>query len=799
MRLPRLFKRTHTIANRLTWRVVVTMTLVFTVISAFIFGIIWIAGSFILSAFYRATMEISNERINNVFSNVEVAVTNNVTEVEENIFNEKLQYYAVEHLLQLNPVIVGAAVAYNPDYEPRKGEPFAPYAYRDSTGTLSVKQLATREYDYLHREWYTKPIETGTACWSEPYIDDGGGDIPMITFSSPVVNSRGELYAVQTADIALQAIADLREKMDSTINADNWMLEADSVGHAYSFIVTRQGTFIAHPDKQVVLKENLYDFFQKRPHGPAADSLVARRILSKENYGYAIFRDMDNSVKVVFYDDIERTGWVMAVVVPLGEIVQPVTYFIMPFIMTMLVGLAIVGLVCRYTIRRVTKPLRRFAQSADEIAKGNIEAELPKIKTKDEMLRLRYSFETMQQSLVRQIEETKTVNEQKGRIESELHIARSIQMAMLPKTFPPFPERNDIDIYGMLTPAREVGGDLFDFHIRDEKLFFYIGDVAGKGVPAAIVMAVTLSLARMVSAHESNPARIIGNLNDAMMVNNDSNMFVTLFVGVLDLPTGRLRYSNAGHNAPVLIGDMGVSTLPCDPNVPVGVMEGWRFTTQECVIAPQTTVFAYTDGLTEAENAEHRQFQEERMLDMVRMSLRQPRTLIEQMAEAVHHFVGKAEQSDDMTMLAIQYTKRQLAVRLQRSITLPNDIEQVPQLAAFVDGVCEAVELDTSLTMSINLALEEAVVNVMTYAYPAGKQGHVDIEAQANDERLKFVISDTGIPFDPTAREDADTTLSAEERPIGGLGIHLVRQIMDSINYERVDGKNVLTLRKKLV
>ncbi|MBQ8065733.1 MAG: ATP-binding protein [Prevotella sp.] len=150
-------------------------------------------------------------------------------------------------------------------------------------------------------------------------------------------------------------------------------------------------------------------------------------------------------------------------------------------------------------------------------------------------------------------------------------------------------------------------------------------------------------------------------------------------------------------------------------------------------------------------------------------------------------------------MLAIQYTKRQLAVRLQRSITLPNDIEQVPQLAAFVDGVCEAVELDTSLTMSINLALEEAVVNVMTYAYPAGKQGHVDIEAQANDERLKFVISDTGIPFDPTAREDADTTLSAEERPIGGLGIHLVRQIMDSINYERVDGKNVLTLRKKLV
>jgi sigma-B regulation protein RsbU (phosphoserine phosphatase) len=162
--------------------------------------------------------------------------------------------------------------------------------------------------------------------------------------------------------------------------------------------------------------------------------------------------------------------------------------------------------------------------------------------------------------------------------------------------------------------------------------------------------------------------------------------------------------------------------------------------------------------------------------------------------------VGDAEQSDDLTMLAIQYTRQQEQdLRLQRHIRLPNDIDEVPKLAEFVDEICETLDIDMSVAMSLNLAMEEAVVNAMTYAYPPETTGDVDIEACANDKCVKFTITDWGIAFDPTGKDDVDTTLSAEERPIGGLGIHLVRQIMDSVNYERIDGKNVLTLRKKLV
>jgi sigma-B regulation protein RsbU (phosphoserine phosphatase) len=282
---------------------------------------------------------------------------------------------------------------------------------------------------------------------------------------------------------------------------------------------------------------------------------------------------------------------------------------------------------------------------------------------------------------------------------------------------------------------------------------------------------------------------------------NETSMFVTLFVGVLDLPTGRLRYCNAGHDAPLLVG-AGVGLLPCDSNIPVGVKASWKYTLQEAPLFPGTTIFLYTDGLTEAEDVSHAQFQMQRINDVAVQALagqkHEPQQLIDMMTNAVHRFVGNAEQSDDLTMMAVQYTKQQRDVRLLKSIVLNNDIQEVPQLAAFVDEVCEAVGFNPAVTMQMNLALEEAVVNVMNYAYPPGIRGKVTIDASANDVRLKFTIIDRGRPFDPTVQADVDTTLSVKERPIGGLGIHIVRQIMDSINYERIDGQNVLTLRKKL-
>jgi len=757
-------------------------------------------------------MEIANQHINGVLKVVETAVENTVPEVEW-LLNQPDQLYRVtKEMLERNPTIIGSAIAFEPNYYPSKGEHFSPYAYR-GIDSIYTKQLGTDEYEYHYMDWYQIPKLLNKSYWSEPYYDQGGGEQMMTTYSRPLYDKDGKLYAIMTADVSLTWLTDLMKKNDvdfnmrlmidnaeDTVKMDSILQAEDFYStHAYSFIIGRGSTYITHPDHSRILNDTYFTYSLET--SDTLDDQVGYEMLAGKSGMNTYTRD--GTGYTLIYKPIERTGWSMATVIP-SDILNERSKLIGAIIITfMILGMLILFFVCRSTMKRLTKPLHRFAKSADAIANGELDTPLPVIKTKDEMMHLRTSFESMQRSLIQQIDEIKNINEQKGRIEGELKVAREIQMAMLPKTFPPYPERTEMDIYGQLTPAKEVGGDLYDFFLRDEKLYFCIGDVSGKGVPASLLMAVTRSLFRNIAAHDSSPSQIVSQINDAMADTNETMMFVTLFVGVLDLPTGRLRYCNAGHCAPLILNS-DVEVLPIIANLPSGISAKFRFESQETIITPGTTIFLYTDGLTEAENSQKELFNEERMITVAKECCTpnateiKPQQLIKKMTDAVHAFVCEAEQSDDLTMMAISYKKEQKDYIFQRSITLPNNIETIPELNAFVDEICEAAGLDMSMTMSLNLALEEAVVNVMDYAYPEGMKGDVTIEAMANDEKLKFIISDSGKPFDPTAKGKVDTTLPAEDRPIGGLGIHLVREIMDSVNYEYIGGKNVLTLRKSL-
>ena len=796
MKIPAIFRPSRSIATRLSWRIVITLLLMSLLLAAFVFFVTWTIGIVGLSLLFWSRMEVAEEKINNVFSSVEIAVSNNVPEIKESIEKNGYEYFGQERLLQFNSNIMGAAIALNPQFGPKKGQMYASYAYRDSTG-IHEKMLDSKEYDYLNKEWFSKPIETGKGIWTEPYVDLGGGNIMMTTYSLPLLNKNNDIYAVSTADLSLDWLATLALELDSINNEDFYLgFYDDNKCETKTFIVTSAGTLVVHPDKKGKQGTSLSDYF-KEQKCKDPDRLI-NTILSNSQSMTAYVDGSKNNF-FLFYVPIERTGWVAVTIVPFSDLLPPIYVLICFFLVVLAIGLIIIALICRINIHKITRPLSLFAKSAEEIAKGNLNTPLPVIKTKDEMRTLHDSFQTMQHSLISQIDEIKKVNEEKGRIEGELYIARNIQMSMLPKQFPAFPDRTDIDIYAYLRPAKEVGGDLYDYLIRNEKLYFCVGDVAGKGIPASMLMAVARALFRTASSHESNPGKIVSGINELIVEDNDSNMFVTLFVGVLDLPTGRLRYCNAGHNMPLLVSQSEVKLLPCDSNLPLGVMDDWKFTTQKAIIRPQTTIFLYTDGLTEAENKNKDQFKEERVSEVARNNWQNPQTLVEQVEMAVHAFTGGAEQNDDLTMLAVLYKKqKEQNIILSRSITLANDVEQVPLLSAFVEEVCEEAKLDASSIMNINLAMEEAVVNVMDYAYAIETEGDIIVEAKVSKEQLKFIITDWGMPFDPTTREDIDTTTPAEERSIGGLGIHLVRQIMDIINYERIDGKNVLTLTKKL-
>ena len=396
----------------------------------------------------------------------------------------------------------------------------------------------------------------------------------------------------------------------------------------------------------------------------------------------------------------------------------------------------------------------------------------------------------------RNLERLRKVNAEKERIDGELRVASEIQQSMLPHSQI---SHNDVDIFGSLVPAREVGGDLYDFFIRDEKLFFCIGDVSGKGAPSAMVMGVVHSMFRAFSAHENNPARIVRAINEASCQGNDSNIFVTLFVGVLDLPTGHLRYCDAGHDAPIIIKNEKLRTESCIPHLPVGVFDDVKYGVQETHVEPGSTIFLYTDGLTEAMNMERKQFGIKRIEEVLTANSQLlPKQLLEAVSQKVHDFVGDAEQSDDLTMLAIHYTPKTFESTMSETLLIKNDVHEVSKFNTFIKSVMEKLNIEASLANKLRLAIEEAVVNVIDYAYPIDQEGTIEVRIMFDGETMKTMIIDSGVAFDPTEKEKADTSLSAEDRQIGGLGILLVRELMDTINYERVNGQNVLTLIKKV-
>ena len=373
-------------------------------------------------------------------------------------------------------------------------------------------------------------------------------------------------------------------------------------------------------------------------------------------------------------------------------------------------------------------------------------------------------------------------------IEDELAIARNIQQSLLPSE-QTIKSSKTINIKGLQIPAKYVGGDLFDYYVRDNKLFFCIGDVSGKGVPAALLMAISHSLFRTLSAHSNHPEKIMGVLNDTISENNPNIMFITMFLGIMDLSTGTISYCNAGHNPPIVIKNGHAEYLDTEPSLLMGVELSAPYTANELTLAPGDTLFLYTDGLTEAENAQKEVFGEQRALDAANtfgtLSAEQQ---IEQMHQAVHLFVNGAEQSDDLTMLAIRY------IHSDNTLVMENHIQELNKLEPFLNDFFEQEHLDLSLLSQLDLALEEAITNVIMYAYPEGETGTAELTVCVNDKQICSTLTDSGTPFNPLEQQENNLDVSLEERKIGGLGIHLIKEIMNKVEYEYVGGKNVLKM-----
>ena len=595
----------------------------------------------------RATqiLDKTSLRVEGILNRVEVASNMTKWLVQRHPEHADSMFVYSRGMLQNNPEFYNCSIAFEPYYFKGKGRYFSAYTKHigDSIRTI---QGGSDNYQYFFADWYLMPQLLDKPCWTEPYVD-----LDVATNTSEMVTS----YC--------QVIKDTQGQMIGVINTSlsiTWLSQTISAvkpyPNSYSIMIGRGGTYFVHPDTAKITRQTIFTQTLEQPD-TALTALGDAMTSGQEGMKHMNIGGKDS---YVFYKPLGQTGCSMAIVCPESDIFSGFDRLRRTIMTIVTVGLLLMLYFFIRIITRELKPLQRLAHEAETIASGQFDAEMPDFQRTDEIGQLSHSFGNMQQSLVKYIEELKETTAQKASIESDLRIASGIQMGMLPVEFPTRADRDDVQLFATLTPAKEVGGDLFDFYFREDKLFFCIGDVSGKGVPASLFMAVTRSTFRTVSAHESMPDRIVSIMNKTIADMNKNDMFVTLFVGVLDLPTGRLLYCNAGHDAPMLIG-VGIGELPCDSNIPVGFMPEWEYSLQEAQIYTGTTIFLFTDGLTEATDANKTLFDFERINDVAAQALahgqHEPRQLIAQMTEAVHQFVGDAEQSDDLTMMAIQYIK----------------------------------------------------------------------------------------------------------------------------------------------
>ncbi len=537
----------------------------------------------------RATseLEVRSLKIEQMVARVETAIGNLHWTLEQSIVHQDSIYPVLHRLMMLNPDLVGCAIAFPPNYFKGTGYWYEPYVFRNGD-VLEDKQIGSANHDYFNTHWYTDAMASDHGLWTEPYIDSIGSEGMVCSYVVPLCDASGRTVAVFAADVLLDWLGDICEQEASV----------------YTYLFSDAGRLMVCPDSSMVMRYTMEEVASLYN-----DTLAAHlhRAVHQDLQGAAVV-DYNGEKSHIYYSPVGgHTGWSMLLLFPDKEIYKGLHHVSRILIISMLLGLILLG----FILWRTFRSMRNL---------GEVRAE-------------------------------------KERIGSELLIAHNIQMGMLPKTFPPSPDCKEVTIYGSLEPAKEVGGDLYDFHVQNDHLLFCVGDVSGKGVPASLMMAVTRSLFRTVSYQTQQPDEIMKRINDSLSEMNENLLFVTFFVGILDLKTGHLSYSNAGHCAPVIIGST-LSTLKMDTNIPLGVMSGWDYTKQECHIDPGSIIFLYTDGLNEAQDAVYNQFGEKRMMaELEKMGSATPRQLIDHMSAEIHRFENGTEQSDDLTMLAIKYTK----------------------------------------------------------------------------------------------------------------------------------------------
>ena len=656
------------------------------------------------------------------------------------------------------------------------------------------------------RPWYIGAVKTGELYFSDVEKDFFSDSIGIVCSMPVYVN--GKLSVVVGADLFLDMIEDEVSEFDKT--------------NSFMFLINQNGHVIFSPkDTGVLAAKVSSDATDLRTLGNDFSLFItdvlngvtdlARVELEGQDY-YMIGKKMDSIgwavISVVDLASIERPSQEMQQ--SLAEISDSTSDEISDILrnfgiigILIILGISAVGLVVSLTVSgRVVNPLKKMTKKIQNIKGSSVEFEMePSYLTNDEIEILARAFEDLSNKTREYIKQITSITAEKERIGAELNVATQIQADMLPSIFPPYPQKTEIDLYATMSPAKEVGGDFYDFFLTDPNhLALVMADVSGKGVPAALFMVIAKTLLKNRAMMGGSPAEVLEDVNNLLCDGNKTQFFVTAWMAIVDLRTGDGVAANAGHEHPALRRAGKQYELVKYPHSPVlGMMEGIVYKEHEFKIYPGDSLFVYTDGVPEATDSHNTLFGEERMVEALnRNPEANPEEVIKNVRSGIDEFVAGAEQFDDITMLCFKYKGNKEDVEMDE-LEIEAKVENLDKVLAFVDSHLETVDCPTPYMMNIDIAVEEIFVNIAKYAYD-GEPGkawiRMGVEKCPRTMFLTFI--DEGKPFDPVSKPDPDVTLSAEKRKIGGLGIFMVKKSMDSMEYERRDNRNILTITKKI-
>ena len=583
-------------------------------------------------------------KIENTLLGIEKTPLYLAASLESQIYTRDLLLKWIENVLNTNPEIYGAMVAHEPFVFDPESRYYAPYVCRQ--GDRLRSHDAETAFNYFYWDWYLIPKELGRPVWSEPYFDTGGGNIVMTTFSAPFyrkVYDDRVFSGVVTADLSLKWL----KGIISGIKIHQ---------SGYAFLISRTGVFVSHPKKNLIMNESIFSIAEAA--GDTQLRNIGRDMIHGKEGFVPLNRNLTGKISRMYYAPLQSTGWSVGVVIPEDELFAELKTLTLELALIGAAGFAMLFLVIVFISGRITRPISALADKTAEIAKGNLDIDLPVSRSDDEIGNLTTSFENMRSALKEYIIDLKETTAVKERIESELKIAHTIQMSFLPKRFPPFPEKQEFDLYATLIPAKEVGGDLYDFFLLDDRhLFFSIGDVSGKGVPAALFMAVTKTLMKGIASENITPSDILERTNRELCVENDTMMFCTVFCGILNFTTGELAYANAGHNPPLIISAARKPEwLAVAPQVMLGVLEDAGYKTHLTTLKPGASLILYTDGVTEAMDHQDYLYTNDRLIRTLETEpCDSAQEFVENIILSVREFVGIVAQSDDITVLALTF------------------------------------------------------------------------------------------------------------------------------------------------